>query len=122
MEKLRKTLSALINGFDNPQTFRQKLESLVSVYPFSEYEYIISYLLAEKKLTTAEYETLRQEYIDRNLYLPLFEISAPRGFGDTWGVGQILQLAPSMKRPSKKIDPSYSGEYDLCLDPGIKIE
>lgn len=122
MEKLRETLSDLIHRFDDPQAFRQKLESLVSVYPFSEFEYIISYLLAEKRLTTEEYETLRQEYIDRNLYLPLFEISAPRGFGDTWGVGQVLQLAPAMKRPSKKLDPAYTGEYDLWLPPGIKIE
>jgi hypothetical protein len=122
MEKLQATLAKLIERFDDPVAFRARLKSLVSVYPFSEYEYIISYLLAQQKLSTDEYELLRQEYIDRNLYLSLFEISAPRGFGDTWGVGQILQLAPPFKRPSKKTDPAYSGEYDLWLPPEIKTE
>lgn len=51
MERLRKTLSDLVNQFDDPQMFRKKLESLVSVYPFSEFEYIISYLLAERRLS-----------------------------------------------------------------------
>jgi hypothetical protein len=110
MEKLRKTLSDLITRFDDPQAFRNKLESLVSVYPFSEFEYIISYLLAKRRLTTEEYEALRQEYIDRNLYLPLFEISAPRGFGDTWGVGQVLQLAPRDEATQQETRPDLHRE------------
>ncbi|HLA51053.1 MAG TPA: hypothetical protein VJZ92_02245, partial [Thermodesulfobacteriota bacterium] len=56
------------------------------------------------------------EYINRNLFLPLYEITAPRGFGDTWAFGHLTELEPDFKRPNKKIDSSYKGEYDLYLD------
>jgi hypothetical protein len=98
------------------------LRDLVSVYPFNEYEYIISTLLGHGKLTLEGYTELRDAYIDRNLYLYVFEISAPRGFGDRWALGHLKELVPGFKRPSKELDPDYSGEYDLWLDPGIKVE
>ena len=58
---------------------------------------------------------IRNSYIDRNHYLYIFEISAPRGFGDTWAFGHLKQLVPEFERPTKKIDAKYSGEYDLIL-------
>jgi hypothetical protein len=82
MEKLSKELDKLIERLENSKGFRRALEGLVSVYPFNEYEYIISHLLAAQKITLDEYYELRNSYIDRNLYLSIFEISAPRGFGD----------------------------------------
>ncbi len=109
MEKLRQELAELIKRLSDPDQFQAHLEGLISVYPFSEYEYIISHLLGGSKITIDEYENLRQAYIDRNLYLPMFEISAPRGFG-------------VLKRPTKKLDKTFNGEYDLWLDPGVKIE
>lgn len=122
MEKLRKQLDKLIDRLSKSDEFRSKLENLKSVYPFSEYEYIISHLLAAKKLTLDEYYELRDDYIDRNLYLYLFEISAPRGFGEVWAHGHLKQLVPSLLRPSKKLDKNYSGEYDFFLPPKIRIE
>jgi len=122
MEKLRKQLDGLIDRLSRSDEFRSKLEDLKSVYPFSEYEYIISHLLAAKKLTIDEYYELRDDYIDRNLYLYLFEISAPRGFGEVWAHGHLKQLVPSLQRPSKKIDKKYSGQYDFFLPPKIRIE
>lgn len=122
MEKLRRELDRLIDRLEDAEDFRSRLESLVSVYPFNEYEYVISTLLGRGKLTLDEYVDLRDSYIDRNLYLYIFEISAPRGFGDRWALGHLRELVPSFKRPSKDLDPDYSGEYDLWLDPGIKIE
>jgi len=122
MEKLRKQLDGLIDRLSHSDEFRAKLEDLKSVYPFSEYEYIISYLLAAKKLTLDEYYVLRDDYVDRNLYLYLFEISAPRGFGEIWAHGHLKQLVPSLQRPSKKLDKNYSGQYDFFLPPKIRIE
>ena len=122
MEKLRTQLDGLIDRLSHSEEFRSKLEDLKSVYPFSEYEYIISHLLAVKKLTLDEYYELRDDYIDRNLYLYLFEISAPRGFGEVWAHGHLKQLVPSLQRPSKKIDKKYSGQYDFFLPPKISIE
>lgn len=39
MEKLRAELDALIAALPNAEAFRSRLETLVSVYPFNEYEY-----------------------------------------------------------------------------------
>lgn len=107
---------------DAADDIRSKLRELVSVYPFSEYEYLISHLLAAKKLSIDEYYEIRNDYIDRNLYLYLFEISAPRGFGEVWAHGHLKELVPAFKRPSKRLDQKYSGEYDFFLDPDIRVE
>ncbi|MCL4510638.1 MAG: hypothetical protein M1470_06155 [Bacteroidetes bacterium] len=122
MEQLRKQLDKLIDRLANSDEFRSQLEDLKSVYPFSEYEYIISHLLAAQKLTLDEYYELRDDYINRNLYLYLFEISAPRGFGEVWAHGHLKELAPSLERPTKKLDKDYSGQYDFFLAPKIRIE
>jgi hypothetical protein len=95
---------------------------LVSVYPFNEYEFVISHLLAADILSLQDYYELRNEYIERNFYLYLFEISAPRDFGEIWAQGHLKELVPNLQKPSKKLDPNYSGEYDFLLLPGIRIE
>ncbi|MBI3399588.1 MAG: hypothetical protein HY026_10245 [Deltaproteobacteria bacterium] len=33
-----------------------------------------------------------------------------------WAFGHLIELEPDFKRPSKKFDKSYKGEYDLYLD------
>ncbi|TRZ76384.1 MAG: hypothetical protein D4R93_03400 [Deltaproteobacteria bacterium] len=122
MEKLKQQLDELISRLSNSDQFRSQLEDLKSVYPFSEYEYIISHLLADHKLTLDEYCELRDDYIDRNLYLYLFEISAPRGFGEAWAHGHLKELLPGLQRPTKKLDKNYSGQYDFFLPPSVRIE
>ena len=122
MEELRRELQALVGRLDAPDEFRNILDSLVSVYPFSEFEYMISHLLAAGKLTIEEYYEIREGYIQRNLYLYLFEISAPRGFGERWAHGHLKELVPSLLRPSRQLDADYSGQYDFWLPPNIRIE
>ena len=122
MERLRNDLDQLMATLPDAETFGSRLEVLVSVYPFNEYEYIIATLLAAGKLTHEEYIDLRDEYIARNLFLYIFEISAPRGFGEAWAQGHLKELVPELEKPSKKLDPSYSGEYDFLMDRKIKIE
>lgn len=122
MEKLQSELDSLIATLSNVNAFRESLENLVSVYPFNEYEYIIATLLAADKLTHDEYIELRDSYIARNMFLYIFEISAPRGFGEAWAQGNLKQLVPELQKPSKQLDRSYSGEYDFLLDGKIKIE
>lgn len=116
MEELKAELDKLLERLEHSQDFRASLQNLVSVYPFNEYEYIITHLLAAKRLTLDEYYNLRDSYIERNLYLYVFEISAPRGLGDKWAFGQLKRLIPEIKKPSKSLDPAYSGEYDFWLD------
>jgi hypothetical protein len=58
MERLRRALNELIGRLEDAEDFRTRLEDLVSVYPFNEYEYIISTLLGRHKLTLDEYTEL----------------------------------------------------------------
>jgi hypothetical protein len=122
MERLRNELDGLLATLPNAEAFHASLETLVSVYPFNEYEYIIAALFAANKLTHDEYVELRDAYIARNTFLYIFEIGAPRGFGEAWAQGHLRELVPELQKPAKKLDPSYSGEYDFLLDGKIKIE
>jgi hypothetical protein len=122
MEKLKEQLDGLVSSLENESELRQRLGNLFSVFPFNEYEYIISTLLGLDKLSLDEYYELRDEYISRNMFLYVFEISAPRGFGETWAQGHLKELVPELVKPSKKRDPDYSGQYDFYLDDKIRIE
>jgi len=122
MEIFQAELDRLIATLPDAEGFRARLETLFSVYPFNEFEYIIATLLTANKLTYDEYIELRDSYIARNMFLYVFEISAPRGFGEAWAQGHLKGLVPELEKPSKKLDVSYSGEYDFMLDGKIKIE
>jgi hypothetical protein len=115
MEKLTEQLDEFIERLEHSVSFREDLEYLRSVFPFNKYEYIISTLFAHGKINFEEYLSVRDEYIDRNLYLYLFEM-APRTFGDTWGLSHVCSIEPEFKRPSRDKDKSYNGEYDLCIE------
>ena len=121
MEHLREELESLLTGLPGETEVRSRLDVLVSVYPFNEYEYIISTLLALDALTLEGYHELRDSYIARNLYLYIFEISAPRTFGEAWAQGHLKELVPGLQKPSRKVDPNYSGQYDFFLE-GMRIE
>jgi hypothetical protein len=82
MEHLKRDLERLLELAPNAAAIRERLGNLVSVYPFNEFEFIISNLLGADILTLDQYQQLRDEYIARNMYLYIFEISSPRGFGE----------------------------------------
>lgn len=96
------------------------LDKLYTVYPFNKFEYIISHLIAKGIITLQEYLDIRARYLKRNKYLYLFEM-APRTFGETWGQRHLMELVPEFEVPSRLIDPSFTGEYDLWLE-GIRVE
>lgn len=97
------------------------MDSLYSVYPFNRFEYAISHLIAANAISLQDYLEIRNTYLNRNKYLYLFEITAPRTFGETWAQRHLNELVPQLKRPSRQIDPSYSGQYDFWYN-GIRIE
>jgi hypothetical protein len=121
MEHLQEELQKLLNQLPDADAIRLRLDNLISVYPFNEYEFIISHLLAADVLSMDAYYELRDEYLARNLFLYIFEISAPRTFGEAWAQGHLKELVPDLQKPSKKRDPDYSGQYDFLLDT-IRIE
>jgi len=92
-----------------------------SIFPFNEYEHLICCFLSKKGLSFEKYMDIRAEYIRENPNLKVFEISAPRGFGEKFAQTHVNELCEELVKPSKKTDLSYSGEYDFWLDD-IKIE
>ena len=128
MQTLKSQLEKLINTLSatDRDKVKNRLDNLISVYPFNEYEYIISSLLALDKITLDDYLEIRDEYVARNMFLYIFEISAPHGFGEQWAQGHLKELAPELIKPTKKIEENYSGQYDFLYQmPNkemIKIE
>lgn len=92
-----------------------------AIFPFNEYEHLICNLINRGGLSYEQYIEIRTEYISENPNLWIFEISAPRGFGESFAQTYIQGKSSNLKRPSKALDPNYSGQYDLWLD-GITIE
>ncbi len=124
MEQLKAKLMNLVHELEGEKhdDVMQRLDDLVSVYPFNEYEFLISSLMGYRKISTDEYYELRDDYIARNMFMYVFEISAPRGFGEAWAQGHLKEICPELIKPTKKLDPAYSGQYDFFLDGKIKIE
>ena len=119
MDFLKEKLNKLIDELsaDKREAIRNRLADLVSVYPFNEYEYIISSLLGFGKITLKDYEEIRKEYMARNKYLDLYTISSPTGFGITWAQDHINKLVPELIIPTKVLDKEYkvSTDYDFLL-------
>ncbi len=126
MEKLIKELKTQINRLNKVNSGQYNLDdkvldSLYSVYPFNKFEYIISHLIATNTITLQQYLDIRNGYLQRNKYLYVFEITAPRTFGETWAQRHLNEVVPELCRPSTEYDAGYSGQYDFWYD-GIRIE
>lgn len=98
-----------------------EIEHDKSIYPFNEYEHVICQLINAGGLTFNQYIDIRTEYINRNPNLWIFEISAPRSFGEGFAQTYVQAKCPQLQKPSKKLDSQYTGQYDFWLD-GIAIE
>ena len=117
MEKLVKELQTQIQKMktvtgDICNLTEDFLDNLYSVYPFNKFEYIISHLIAKNIITLEQYLEIRNSYLERNKYLYVFEITAPRTFGETWAQRHLNEVVPELKRPSTSYDPEYSGQYE----------
>lgn len=122
LSELHEKLCSLFSGnTDELEEILQTVSDDRSVFPFNEYEHLIGQMLGLDKLTLAQYSEIRAAYINENPNLWIYEISAPRGFGEGFAQTYIQGRCPQLQKPSKVTDPAYSGEYDFWLD-GIRIE
>jgi len=121
LKELKEYLERLSTKLDknDREILRAKLKSLISVFPFNEYEYILMFLLDKKIISFREYEKLRKDYVSANRYLELYGL-APRIFGEMWHE-HIMSLDKRFKKPTKELDPNYDGQYDLWIE-GIRVE
>ncbi|KAI93774.1 AseI [Rhodomicrobium udaipurense JA643] len=92
-----------------------------AIFPFNEYEHMLALMMSGSGLTFAQYLEIRTEYVSQNPNLWIFEISAPRGFGEKFAQTYVFGKCPKLKIPSKKLHAQYVGDYDCWLD-GIRIE
>ena len=115
-EQLRAYLDRLAATLDlqDRQLLHARLQSLASVFPFNEYEYILMFLQNCGAVSFEAYEELRSNYARGNRYLNLFEL-APRIFGQIWGEKHLMDLDPRIRKPDSSLDPDYDGEYDLWV-------
>lgn len=123
--ELTELKNRICESFTGDRRELQKILDLVDedqvIFPFNEYEHLICHLINIDSLTFEQYIEIRTEYVSENPNLWIFEISAPRGFGEKFAQTYVHGKCAALKKPSKKLDPSYTGEYDMWLD-GIKIE
>ncbi len=120
-ELKNKIISSFTGSKEELIKILETVDNDYSVFPFNEYEYLITNMLNKRGLTFEKYLDIRSEYISNNPYLWIFEISAPRKFGESFAQTYIMGKSSNIKKASKKLDPDYSGQYDLWFD-GIKIE
>jgi len=121
LRQLKEHLERLSNSLNvkSKRVLQARLRSLISVFPFNEYEYVLMFLLDKKVITFKEYERLRKDYVSANRYAELYGL-APRIFGEMWHE-HIMELDNRFKRPDKNLDPHYEGQYDLWME-GLRIE
>jgi len=122
LRELRQYLEQLSSSLEpeEREVLQARLQGLVSVFPFSEYEFILMFLRDREVISFEDYEKLRDNYVSANRYLDLFGL-APRVFGQIWGEKHIMDLDPRFRKPDKSLDPEYDGEYDLWIE-GAKVE
>lgn len=122
LSELKNRICANFSGSEEQlKTILDFVDEDHSIFPFNEYEYLTCHLLANGGLTFEQYLEIRTDYINENPNLWIFEISAPRGFGEKFAQTYVQGKCSKLSKPSKKLDPNFSGEYDLLLDD-IKIE
>lgn len=123
--ELSKLKNKIIESYTGSDSSLIQLLSVVekdkSVFPFNEYEYLICNMLGNSNLTLKDYLSIREDYINSNPYLWIFEISAPTTFG-SFAETLVRNKCSKITKPSKRLDVNYEpGSYDLWLD-GIRIE
>ena len=82
LQQLRTYIDRLSDSLkqEERQVLKSRLKGLISVFPFSEYEYLLTFLVDHRVITFGDYEELRDNYVSANRYLDLFGL-APRIFG-----------------------------------------
>jgi len=122
IKQLKDYLDSLAESLKNKdrKSLNARLRSLISVFPFNEYEYVLMFLLDRSVIGFKEYETLRNDYVSSNRYLDLYGL-APRIFGEIWGHEHIKDLDKRFIKPDRSIDPDYSGQYDLWIKD-VRVE
>ena len=71
LQELRRYLDQFISSLvpEEREILEARLQGLVSVFPFGEYEYILMFLRDRDVISFEDYERLRDNYVSANRYL-----------------------------------------------------
>ena len=123
--ELSELKSRIIEAFTGSSSDLEQVLQLVdedkSIFPFNEYEHLICNLINRGGLKYSQYIDIRSDYMRENPNLWIYEISAPRGFGEGFAQSHVQNKSKKLKKAHKEHDKKYTGQYDLWLD-GITIE
>lgn len=97
----------IIESFNGSKEDLDKVLSIVeedqAIFPFNEYEHLICNLIEKGGLSYDQYLDIRTEYISENPNLWVFEISAPRGFGEKFAQTYVQGKCSKLKKPSIEV-------------------
>jgi len=121
-QQLREYLEVFIRTLEqrDRDLLDARLQSLASVFPFNEYEYILMFLRDRSVISFEQYEDLRSRYVSANRYLNLFGL-APRIFGQIWGEQHLRDLDSRFRKADRAVDTDHKGQYDLWIE-GVRVE
>lgn len=120
-ELKKKIISYFSRKDEELEKLLETIENDESVFPFNEYEHLLTNFISNGDMKYDDYLKVRYEYIRKNPNLYIFEITSPRAFGERFAETYIKGKCSKLQKPDKNLDPKFNGEYDLWLD-GIKIE
>ncbi len=119
MRILKQSLIELVNKSRSKDLLSKKIEE-------QDYEYVYVALQDEGLLSFDRYQQLKQEFEERNKYLPVIRITSPRAFGETWAEDYIVGLFPELQSTRKDKSVKAKGQYDVfCKRDGrdtVRIE
>ena len=124
MEILVKELYNIIDTLVISEELKTRLLNVSEnglVYPFNKIENMFVQLIDSNIISIDKYRELKESYLSRNKNLYLYEISAPRTFGDVWTRQYLKSIMPEIQEPSKELDINYNNQYDMWLD-NIRLE
>lgn len=125
--KKQKNIELFILGLlsEKDQEFCKDI-SKKSVYPFNKMiNILVPYAISKNLLSFNDYLMIVEAYSLENQNMPIFEFSAPRSFGETFGQEHIKEKFPQILDPKnnknyKEIDPDFVSQYDLYMPITIK--
>lgn len=97
------------------ETMFLSVDELIPLYPFNEYEFVISNLLWRWKMDLVEYNEMREKYYEKNIHLDKFQMAWKSVW--KWAEDLMIEWNYDLKKPSRRIDPNYTQQtsYDAYM-------
>ena len=103
--ELSELKSRIIEAFTGSSSDLEQVLQLVdedkSIFPFNEYEHLICNLINRGGLKYSQYIDIRSDYMRENPNLWIYEISAPRGFGEGFAQSHVQNKSKKLKKHTR---------------------